>query len=102
MHTPFTATKRYPDRATALEDPASRGPSGQPSGLFAQLRAWVENGTAPESTPVNVTKLDGAVEGRVPSPYLQKAKPNGGADLSRNTTAAGSKGRWICVEIWHL
>lgn len=47
--------------------------SGQPSSLFDQLRAWVENGTAPEQSPVNVTVLDGTVQQRVICPYPQTA-----------------------------
>lgn len=31
------------------------GSGGQPTSLFRQLRAWVENGTAPESSPITFT-----------------------------------------------
>ncbi|ETS85169.1 hypothetical protein PFICI_03194 [Pestalotiopsis fici W106-1] len=31
------------------------GTGGQPTSLFAQLRAWVENGTAPETSPISFT-----------------------------------------------
>lgn len=31
------------------------GSGGQPTSLFSQLRAWVENGTAPESSPITFT-----------------------------------------------
>ncbi len=41
------------------------GPSGQPSGLFAQLRAWVENGTAPGQSPIELRGLDGGVHDRI-------------------------------------
>ncbi|KAH6847539.1 Tannase/feruloyl esterase [Chaetomium sp. MPI-CAGE-AT-0009] len=48
--------------------------SGQPTSLFDQLRAWVENGTAPEHTPVDVKVLDGSVHHRIVCPYPQIAK----------------------------
>lgn len=31
------------------------GSGGQPTSLFSQLRAWVENGTVPESSPITFT-----------------------------------------------
>ncbi|GKT39849.1 putative feruloyl esterase [Colletotrichum spaethianum] len=49
------------------------GASGGPTSLFDQLRAWVENGTAPDQTPVTVTDLEGAVQSRILCPYPQKA-----------------------------
>jgi hypothetical protein len=51
----------------------SGGPSGEPTGLFDQLRAWVENGTAPEHTAVEIRDLQGAVNHRILCPYPQKA-----------------------------
>ncbi|KAK2009001.1 tannase and feruloyl esterase [Colletotrichum eremochloae] len=51
----------------------SGGASGEPIGLFDQLRAWVENGTAPDQTPVTVTDLEGEVQNRILCPYPQKA-----------------------------
>ncbi|KAI2464316.1 tannase and feruloyl esterase [Annulohypoxylon bovei var. microspora] len=50
------------------------GPSGLPTGLFDQLRAWVENGTAPEHTSVQLKGLDGEIQNRILCPYPQKAK----------------------------
>ncbi|KAK6075036.1 tannase and feruloyl esterase [Seiridium cupressi] len=41
------------------------GASGSPLNLFQQLRAWVENGTVPQSTPVTVTDLEGVVQNRI-------------------------------------
>lgn len=52
----------------------SGGASSRPSELFAQLRAWVENGTAPESTPVQVESTDGTIHGRILCPYPSKAR----------------------------
>ncbi|KAI0521010.1 tannase and feruloyl esterase [Xylaria bambusicola] len=43
----------------------SGGRSGQPNQLFSQLRAWVENGTAPTQTSVKITDLEGKVHDRV-------------------------------------
>ena len=54
------------------------GPSGGPLNLFNQLRAWVENGTAPEETPVKVTDLQGNIQNRIACPYPQKAVFNKG------------------------
>ncbi|EAQ83412.1 hypothetical protein CHGG_09816 [Chaetomium globosum CBS 148.51] len=48
--------------------------SGQPTSLFDQLRTWVENGTAPEHTPVDVKVLDGSIQHRIVCPYPQVAK----------------------------
>ncbi|KAK1518026.1 uncharacterized protein CCOS01_12283 [Colletotrichum costaricense] len=50
------------------------GRGGQPEALFAQLRAWVENGTEPESSPVIVTLPDGSTQEQVLCPYPQKAR----------------------------
>lgn len=48
------------------------GPVGQPNQLFRQLQAWVENGTAPESTPLKLRLLDGEVEERILHPYPER------------------------------
>jgi hypothetical protein len=50
------------------------GASGQPTNLFAQLRAWVENGTAPGPSPVNITDREGGLQPRILCPYPQKAR----------------------------
>lgn len=49
------------------------GSSGQPEGLFDQLRAWVENGTAPQKTVAGLTDVDGRKQDRIWCPYPQKA-----------------------------
>jgi len=49
------------------------GPSGQPESLFSQLRAWVENGTAPGSSPINLMVAN-QTHHRILCPYPQKAK----------------------------
>ncbi|KAK3367718.1 tannase and feruloyl esterase [Podospora didyma] len=79
------------------------GPTGQPSSLFEQLRAWVENGTAPGSTPIQVTNLDGKLEDRILCPYPQKARllgsdsgVVGGAGYGNSTTCSQKK--WVCVD----
>ncbi|KAK1975176.1 tannase and feruloyl esterase [Colletotrichum cereale] len=51
----------------------SGGVSGGPLGLFDQLRAWVENGTAPDQVPVNVTDPEGNLQSRILCAYPQKA-----------------------------
>ncbi|KAH8896061.1 tannase and feruloyl esterase [Thozetella sp. PMI_491] len=45
------------------------GRSGQPTTLFDQLRAWVEDGIAPVEVPINVTLPDSSVQERVLCPY---------------------------------
>ncbi|KAK0624438.1 Tannase/feruloyl esterase [Immersiella caudata] len=49
------------------------GPTGQPTTMFDQLRAWVENGTAPGSSPYDLT-VSGQVQQRIACPYPQKTK----------------------------
>ncbi|KAK9417658.1 putative Tannase/feruloyl esterase [Seiridium unicorne] len=49
------------------------GASGSPLNLFQQLRAWVENGTVPQSTPVTVTDLEGVVQNRISSEFSEAA-----------------------------
>lgn len=48
----------------------------QPTSLFAQLQAWVENGTAPESSPVSFSGPDGVVQNRIICPWPRKARFN--------------------------
>ncbi|RWA09265.1 hypothetical protein EKO27_g5839 [Xylaria grammica] len=50
------------------------GPSRVPTNLFSQLRAWVENGTAPTQTSVQVTDLEGEVHNRTLRRYSHKAR----------------------------
>ncbi|KAH7113298.1 Tannase/feruloyl esterase [Dendryphion nanum] len=50
------------------------GPSQNPTSLFSQLRAWVENGTVPEHTPIKVNAKDGTTHNRILCPYPQKAQ----------------------------
>ncbi|KAI1460040.1 tannase and feruloyl esterase [Annulohypoxylon moriforme] len=50
------------------------GPGGLPTGLFDQLRTWVENGTAPEHTAIQFQGLNGTTQDRIACPYPQKAK----------------------------
>ncbi|KAH6844585.1 Tannase/feruloyl esterase [Chaetomium sp. MPI-CAGE-AT-0009] len=69
---------------------AGGGPSGNPTSLFNQLRAWVENGTAPDSSPVQVTDLEGAVGERILCPYPQKAI------FDRDCGVAGEGRCWSC------
>ncbi|KAI1372449.1 Tannase/feruloyl esterase [Hypoxylon crocopeplum] len=51
----------------------SSGRGGPPLDLFAQLRAWVENGTEPESSPITFTDESGVMQNRVVCPYPEKA-----------------------------
>ncbi|XDG03902.1 hypothetical protein ABKA04_003517 [Annulohypoxylon sp. FPYF3050] len=49
------------------------GNGGQPVALFDQLREWVENGTAPVASPVNVTLPSNSTQQAVICPYPQRA-----------------------------
>lgn len=50
------------------------GLTSNPTSLFQQLRAWVENGTVPESLPVQLTGPNGDKQDRIVCPYPQRAK----------------------------
>lgn len=64
------------------------GNGGQPVKLFDQLRAWVENGTAPESSPVTVTKPDNSTMEQVICAWPKKAVFGNGCDENGNVTSA--------------
>ncbi|KAI8964689.1 tannase and feruloyl esterase [Daldinia sp. FL1419] len=49
------------------------GPGGQPEGIFDQLRQWVENGTAPESSPVKIQQAGNTTRHEIICPYPKKA-----------------------------
>ena len=66
------------------------GPSGEPTSLFDQLRAWVENGTAPEQTSVKVQDMEGVVHDRVLCPYPQKTV------LKKGCKSPGKGHCWSC------
>ncbi|KAF6827672.1 tannase and feruloyl esterase [Colletotrichum plurivorum] len=67
------------------------GPSGEPIGLFDQLRAWVENGTAPEQSPVKVTDPEGVVHNRIVCPYPEKSI------FDKDCGAATEARCWFCA-----
>ncbi|KAF6794186.1 tannase and feruloyl esterase [Colletotrichum sojae] len=64
-------------------------PAAQPESLFAQLRLWVENGTAPESTSYVVKLLDNSTQEQLSCPFPAKAVFNPSA-------TDGSSG-WSCA-----
>ncbi|KAK1711820.1 Tannase/feruloyl esterase [Colletotrichum lupini] len=66
------------------------GRSGEPTSLFGQLRAWVENGTAPDHTLVRVTVPDGNVQDRILCPYPQKSVVDSNCDRNLGTRC------WSC------
>ncbi|KAI1471262.1 tannase and feruloyl esterase [Daldinia caldariorum] len=49
------------------------GAGGQPTSMFEQLRQWVENGTAPESSPVMIKQSGNATRAEIICPYPKKA-----------------------------
>ncbi|KAK2767888.1 glycoside hydrolase [Colletotrichum kahawae] len=70
------------------------GNGGQPEQMFSQLRAWVENGTEPQSSPVVVTTSDNTAQQQILCPYPQKAIMNASC-ASANSTLC-----WSCSESW--
>ncbi|KAF2139460.1 uncharacterized protein K452DRAFT_232760 [Aplosporella prunicola CBS 121167] len=54
----------------------SGGMGGQPTTIFDQMVAWVENGTVPDTIPVNFKDGQGKTQNRILCPYPQKAQFN--------------------------
>lgn len=73
-------------------DHCALGPGGQPYTIFAQLRAWVENGTIPETIPVSYNDTKGVEHNRILCPYPQKPRL-----LKRNADPTVRE-NWSCVE----
>ncbi|OBS20530.1 hypothetical protein FPOA_06892 [Fusarium poae] len=53
------------------------GHGGQPQTSFDALRAWVENGTVPDTLPVSFTDKNGTLNSRFLCPYPKKVRYNG-------------------------
>ncbi|KAK4041122.1 tannase and feruloyl esterase [Parachaetomium inaequale] len=68
------------------------GRGGQPTNLFAQLRAWVEHGTAPGESLGQITDLEGKTQHRILCPYPQRARLD---SKCGNSTLAAC---WSCVD----
>ena len=64
------------------------GPGGTPDTAFDALRAWVENGTVPETLPVHFKDTNGTMNNRFLCPYPLKVRYDGEGD----TTVEGSYG----------
>ncbi|KAL4929310.1 putative feruloyl esterase [Aspergillus undulatus] len=54
------------------------GTGGQPTTTFDALRLWVENGTAPETLPVEYPAVNGTKHARILCPYPAQARYIGG------------------------
>ncbi|KAF4839007.1 putative feruloyl esterase [Colletotrichum tropicale] len=70
------------------------GKSGQPNNLFQQLRDWVEEGTAPEKTPIKFNVGPDETQNRILCPYPQKAQyvaSCGDAALEKCWSCSGSE-----------
>lgn len=61
--------------------------------LFDQLRAWVENGTVPESSPISFTDSNGTEWNRILCPFPQQAEYN---EMCGDAT---SRGYWKCAMV---
>ncbi|KAL3474799.1 Tannase/feruloyl esterase [Aspergillus californicus] len=68
------------------------GTGGQPTAIFDQLRAWVENGTVPESSPVSFTDSQGVDWNRVLCPFPQESR------YSTECGDATAAQCWSCTE----
>ncbi|KAF9873013.1 hypothetical protein CkaCkLH20_09523 [Colletotrichum karsti] len=68
------------------------GKGGQPEAIFSQLRAWVENGTEPQSSPVVVKTLDDTYQQQILCPYPQKALFDSSCGTSNSTAC------WSCSQ----
>ncbi|CAI6050742.1 unnamed protein product [Clonostachys chloroleuca] len=55
----------------------SGGTGGQPTAIFDAMRAWVENGTAPDTLPIQFIGGDGETNNRILCPYPAKARYRG-------------------------
>jgi len=62
------------------------GPGAQPATAFDALRAWVENGTAPDTLPVTFADKNGTMNSRFLCPYPQKVRYNGQGDTADETS----------------
>ncbi|KAI0904973.1 Tannase/feruloyl esterase [Ustulina deusta] len=69
------------------------GRSQQPAGIFEQLVHWVENGKAPETSPINVTDITGSqvLGSRVLCPYPQQQQ------LIQGCTDIAAAKCWTCT-----
>ncbi|PYH38092.1 uncharacterized protein BO87DRAFT_382984 [Aspergillus neoniger CBS 115656] len=100
IHIPTRGTEIYYDNVKAkfpdvqqlprfFESPdlghRSGGKGGQPTTVFAALRRWVENGTAPDTLPVEFSGGNGTTYSRIPCPYPAQAKYIGGDVSSVNS-----------------
>lgn len=56
--------------------------------LFDQLRAWVEDGTAPDGLPVTITKRDKSKMKQVICAWPKKAVFGNRCDVDGNVTTA--------------
>ncbi|KLU92663.1 hypothetical protein MAPG_11607 [Magnaporthiopsis poae ATCC 64411] len=70
------------------------GSSGPPAALFSQLRAWVENGTAPGSTGHELlNQVTGNIDNRLACPFPHKPRFDVGCgDVGREAC-------WSCPEL---
>ncbi|KAI8273730.1 hypothetical protein K4K60_010485 [Colletotrichum sp. SAR11_57] len=68
------------------------GNGGQPEQMFSQLRAWVENGTEPQSSPVVVTTSNNTAQQQILCPYPQKAT------MDTSCASANSTLCWSCSD----
>ncbi|KAI1802668.1 tannase and feruloyl esterase [Daldinia bambusicola] len=67
------------------------GGLGQPESLFAQLQAWVEDGVAPDSSPISFDNSDGETQHRILCPWPQKAQYDSSCGNSAKAEC------WSCV-----
>jgi hypothetical protein len=89
MLIPYEGTQKYYEEVLARDSKAQDfyryfetpgwahcegGPNAGPNALFDQLMAWVENGTAPDTSPIQITVPSGDVHERILCPFPQRAQ----------------------------
>lgn len=62
------------------------GHGGQPETAFNALRAWVENGTAPDTLPITFTDPNGTLNSRFFCPYPKNIRYDGQGDTALETS----------------
>ncbi|KAH7024653.1 Tannase/feruloyl esterase [Microdochium trichocladiopsis] len=103
---PPAATRKYYQDVLALDHSAREtffrhfeipglghclgGRGSQPSSMFSQLRAWVEKGQMPDSSPVTVKDLDGGIQERWSCAWPEKPV------FDKSCGDSGKRACWKC------
>lgn len=77
----ITECSKRPVLATVLEEMEDSLET-----TFDALRAWVENGTVPDTLPVSFTDKNGTLNSRFLCPYPKKVRYNGQGNTALETS----------------